>query len=82
MTNNFDTLTAAKGFAQSGFTAGQAESLAGHFARLENNMATKEDIRNIKGSMATRKDVRVLWGVIFGAVLPLQLVILGAILVK
>lgn len=82
MTDKFDTLAAAKGLTQSGFTAGQAELLVGHFARLENNMATKEDIRNIKGSMATRKDVHVLWGVIFGAVLPLQLVILGAILVK
>jgi len=82
MTAKFDTLTAAKGFAHAGFTAGQAEALVGHFAGLHDRMATKEDIRAIKGDMATKKDVRVLWGVLFGAVLPLQLVILGAILVK
>lgn len=77
MTDKFDTLTAAKGFVQAGFSAGQAESLVGNFASLHDRMATKEDIRNIKADMATKRDVRVLWGVIFGAVLPLLLLNTG-----
>ena len=77
MNAKFDTLSAAKGFSRAGFSAGQAESLAGHFAGFENNMATKEDIRSIRADMATKKDVRVLWGVIFGVVVPLLLLNTG-----
>jgi len=77
MTEKFDTLTAAKGFTQAGFSVGQAESLAGHFAGLHDRMATKKDIATIKSDMATKRDVRVLWGVIFGAVVPLLLLNTG-----
>lgn len=77
MTAKFDTLTAAKEFVQAGFSAGQAESLVGHFAGLHDRMATKEDTATIQADMATKRDVRVLWGVIFGAVVPLLLLNTG-----
>jgi len=78
MTEKFDTLAAAEQLKQAGFSDHQAKAVVGNFAKLANNMATKEDIRN----MATKQDVAHCWRVMLGILVPLQLLVLGVVLTK
>lgn len=74
LNGSFDTLSAANALQKVGFNREQAEVLSYTMARAHGDLATKADID------AVRREISSLRGVLFGAVLPLLVVIVAAVL--
>jgi len=74
MSGGFDTLSAANALQNVGFNREQAEVLSYTMARAQGDLATKADID------AVRSEISSLRAVLFGAVLPMLVVIVAAVL--
>jgi len=74
MSGGFDTLSAANALQNVGFNREQAGVLGYTRARAQGDLATKADID------AVRSEISSLRAVLFGAVLPMLVVIVAAVL--
>jgi len=64
MNNGFDAIAATRQLKQAGFNGRQADVVVDAVAKS-------------RSGMASSKDIRVLWGILFGVIVPLLLLNIG-----